>query len=98
MSDISHIKSQFPIFDNKINNKDLIYLDSAASAQKPKIVLDTLHKAYTETYSNVHRGLHWLSETSTEKYENVNDPTNIPIPAKGTISFNVLKSNSFLNL
>ncbi len=71
MSDISHIKSQFPIFDNKINNKDLIYLDSAASAQKPKIVLDTLHKAYTETYSNVHRGLHWLSETSTEKYENV---------------------------
>ena len=71
MQNITSIKSQFPIFDNKINNKDLIYLDSAASAQKPRVVLETLQKAYSETYSNVHRGLHWLSETSTEKYENV---------------------------
>ena len=71
MKNISSIKNQFPIFDNKINNKDLIYLDSAASAQKPRVVLETLQKAYSETYSNVHRGLHWLSETSTEKYENV---------------------------
>ena len=69
--DFKKIRSEFPILDKKVNNKDLVYLDSAASAQKPKAVIDALNSAYLETYSNVHRGLHWLSEQSTFKYEEV---------------------------
>ena len=65
------IKSQFPIFNNDINGNPLIYLDSAASSQKPKLVLDSLNHAYSKTYSNVHRGLHFLSETSTDAFEEV---------------------------
>ena len=69
--DFSKIRSEFPILEKKINNNKLVYLDSAASAQKPMKVIETLNKAYLETYSNVHRGLHWLSEQSTSKYEDV---------------------------
>ena len=69
--DFDIIRSQFPILSKKVNNKDLVYLDSAASAQKPKMVIDSLNKAYTENYANVHRGLHWLSEKSTNDYEEV---------------------------
>ena len=69
--DFDLIRSQFPILSKKVNNKNLVYLDSAASAQKPKIVIDSLNKAYTENYANVHRGLHWLSEKSTNDYEEV---------------------------
>ena len=69
--DSNKIRSEFPILNKKINNNPIVYLDSAASAQKPKVVIETLKSAYLDTYSNVHRGLHWLSEQSTTKYENV---------------------------
>lgn len=69
--DIDAIRAEFPILSREIHGKPLIYLDSAASSQKPKMVLDTLQSAYGETYANVHRGLHTLSEESTEKYEAV---------------------------
>ena len=69
--DFNQIRSEFPILEKKINNNKMVYLDSAASAQKPMKVIETLNKAYLETYSNVHRGLHWLSEQSTSKYEDV---------------------------
>lgn len=69
--DFNKIRSEFPILEKKINNSKMVYLDSAASAQKPRQVIETLNKAYLETYSNVHRGLHWLSEQSTSKYEDV---------------------------
>ena len=69
--DFNKIRSEFPILEKKINNHKMVYLDSAASAQKPKIVIETIENAYLETYSNVHRGLHWLSEQSTFKYEEV---------------------------
>ncbi len=69
--DFNKIRSEFPILEKKINNNKMVYLDSAASAQKPMKVIETLNKAYLETYSNVHRGLHWLSEQSTSKYEDV---------------------------
>ena len=52
--DFDLIRSQFPILSKKVNNKNLVYLDSAASAQKPKMVIDSLNKAYTENYANVH--------------------------------------------
>ena len=67
--DVNFIKSQFPIFKNKVWEKPLTYLDSAASMQKPNIVLQAISKSYTNEYSNVHRGLHYLSEIATEKYE-----------------------------
>ena len=65
------IRDQFPILKTEIHGKKLVYLDSAASAQKPQMVLDALHSAYSETYANVHRGLHYLSEASTDAYESV---------------------------
>ena len=69
--DIEKIRSDFPILSRKIHSKPLVYLDSAASAQKPKVVIDALVSAYCDTYSNVHRGLHFLSEASTDAYEAV---------------------------
>ena len=65
------IRDQFSILKTEIHGKKLVYLDSAASAQKPQMVLDSLHSAYSETYANVHRGLHYLSEASTDAYEAV---------------------------
>ena len=69
--DIEKIRSDFPILSREIHGKPLVYLDSAASAQKPKVVIDALVSAYCDTYSNVHRGLHFLSEASTDAYEAV---------------------------
>lgn len=54
-----------------MNGKPLTYLDNGASAQKPQVVIDAVTKAYAEEYSNVHRGLHFLSNLATEKYEAV---------------------------
>ena len=69
--DVEKIRGDFPILSREIHGKPLIYLDSAASAQKPQQVIDALISAYSETYSNVHRGLHFLSEASTDAYEAV---------------------------
>ena len=67
--DFNRLKDDFPILKTTINGKPLVYLDSAASAQKPQIVLDALHRAYTEAYSNVHSGLHELSMKATSNIE-----------------------------
>ncbi len=67
--DVARIREDFPALALKIYGKPLVYLDNAASAQKPKAVLDRLQKAYTEEYSNVHRGLHYLANAATEAYE-----------------------------
>ncbi|MEL0142679.1 MAG: cysteine desulfurase, partial [Alphaproteobacteria bacterium] len=69
--DSDKIRADFPILSRQVNGKPLVYLDSAASAQKPNQVIDTLVSAYQDTYSNVHRGLHFLSEASTDAYEAV---------------------------
>ena len=71
--DSDRIRADFPILSRQVNGKQLVYLDSAASAQKPNQVMDALVSAYQETYSNVHRGLHFLSEASTDAYEEVRD-------------------------
>ena len=63
--DLEKIKAQFPVLNRKIWDKHLIYLDSAASMQKPQKVLDTIHNNYSFNYSNAHRGLHKLSEEAT---------------------------------
>jgi cysteine desulfurase/selenocysteine lyase len=67
--DVARIRADFPALAMQVYDKPLVYLDNAASAQKPKSVLDRLHKAYTEQYANVHRGLHYLANEATEAYE-----------------------------
>ena len=67
--DVEAIRADFPILSRSIYGKPLTYLDNGASAQKPKVVIDTIAHAYTDEYSNVHRGLHFLSNAATEKYE-----------------------------
>jgi cysteine desulfurase / selenocysteine lyase len=67
--DVARIRADFPILSKQIYGKPLVYLDNAASAQKPKAVLERLQQAYTEEYSNVHRGLHYLANAATEAYE-----------------------------
>ncbi|UWQ43171.1 cysteine desulfurase [Leisingera aquaemixtae] len=71
MYDVEKIRADFPILSREVNGKPLTYLDSGASAQKPQVVIDAVTKAYAEEYSNVHRGLHFLSNLATEKYEAV---------------------------
>jgi cysteine desulfurase/selenocysteine lyase len=67
--DVDCIRADFPALAMQVYDKPLVYLDNAASAQKPRAVLDRLHKAYTEQYANVHRGLHYLANEATEAYE-----------------------------
>jgi cysteine desulfurase / selenocysteine lyase len=67
--DVARIRADFPILATQVYGKPLVYLDNAASAQKPKTVLDRLHRAYTTQYANVHRGLHYLANEATEAYE-----------------------------
>jgi cysteine desulfurase / selenocysteine lyase len=67
--DVARVREDFPALDLKIYGKPLVYLDNAASAQKPKAVLDRLTQAYTTEYANVHRGLHYLANAATEAYE-----------------------------
>ena len=67
--DLQHIRSQFPALNRQVWNKPLVYLDSAASMQKPRKVLEAINKNYSFNYSNVHRGLHKLSEEATSSYE-----------------------------
>ena len=64
------IREEFPILDQKINGEDLIYLDNAASTQKPKAVINAIKDYYENDHSNVHRGVHTLSVRATEAYEN----------------------------
>src|SRR5271166_1259453 len=67
--DVNRIRADFPILATKVYGKPLVYLDNAASAQKPKAVLDRVQQAYTSEYANVHRGLHFLANAATEAYE-----------------------------
>ncbi|MEL6169470.1 MAG: cysteine desulfurase [Pseudomonadota bacterium] len=69
--DVAAIRADFPILAREVHGKPLIYLDNGASAQKPQVVIDAISHAYTMEYSNVHRGLHYLSTVATEKYEAV---------------------------
>ena len=63
------IRQDFPIFDQRVNGKRLVFLDSAASSQKPVQVLDAMDQVYRTTYANVHRGVYTFSERSTELYD-----------------------------
>ena len=79
---ISDIKKQFPIFNNKIKNNDLVYLDSANSAQKPQAVINRVYDFYTKEFSNVGRSVHYLAVTATNLYENTRSSVQKYINAK----------------
>lgn len=69
--DVARIRADFPILGQSVHGKPLVFLDSAASAQKPRQVIATMVEAMETQYANVHRGLHWMSERTTEAYEGV---------------------------
>jgi len=69
--DIDRIRADFPILSREVNGKPLTYLDNGASAQKPQVVIDAITRTYSHEYANVHRGLHYLSNLATDKYEAV---------------------------
>ncbi len=71
MYDVHKVRNDFPILSRQVNGKPLTYLDNGASAQKPQAVIDAVARAYSEEYSNVHRGLHYLSNLATDQYEAV---------------------------
>ena len=67
--DLAKIRADFPILKQKVYGHPLVYLDNGASAQKPRQVIDAMSEAYQTYYSNVHRGVHWTSQRSTEAFE-----------------------------
>lgn len=100
MYDVQTVRRDFPILSREVNGKPLVYLDNGASAQKPQAVIDAITRAYSYEYANVHRGLHTLSTTATEKYEavrgtvarflNVKDPEEIIHTAGSTNGINLV--------
>ncbi len=71
--DVARVRADFPILNETVHGKPLVFLDSAASAQKPVQVMDAMVGAMRTQYANVHRGLHWMSERTTEAYESTRD-------------------------
>jgi cysteine desulfurase/selenocysteine lyase len=69
MLDITKIRADFPILNQKVNGKPLVYFDNGATSQKPQVVIDAISKYYTEINANIHRGVHTLSQLSTDAYE-----------------------------
>ncbi|WP_114008931.1 cysteine desulfurase [Cohaesibacter intestini] len=67
--DVDAIRADFPILSREVYGKPLVYLDNGASAQKPQVVIDAVTRCYSEEYANVHRGLHFLSNTATDNFE-----------------------------
>ena len=67
--DVATIREDFPILKQQVHGKPLVYLDNAATSQKPQVVIDTLSRYYAAENSNVHRGVHHLSEQATQDYE-----------------------------
>ena len=100
MYDVDKVRADFPILSREVNGKPLVYLDNGASAQKPRVVIDAMSHAYEMEYANVHRGLHYLSNLATDKYEavrgivakflNVPDPEEIVFTTGTTEGINLV--------
>jgi cysteine desulfurase/selenocysteine lyase len=80
--DVMAARADFPILSRLVYNKPLVYLDNGASAQKPKVVLDAVMSAYSDTYANVHRGAHFLSNESTNLFEKARESARRFVNAK----------------
>src|SRR5210317_1241797 len=107
---IDQVKKEFPIFDEKIQNNDLVYLDSANSSQKPRVVIDRINEFYSKEFSNVGRSVHYLAvaatnlyettKTSVQKYINAKDKNEIVFTKGATEALNLVASTlgqKFLN-
>lgn len=77
-------RKDFPILDQKIRGKDLVYLDNAATTQKPAVVIETIDRYYREINSNIHRGVHTLSQLATDEYEATRETVRDFLNAKST--------------
>ncbi len=84
MHDLDEVREDFPILSREIHGKPLVYLDNAASAQKPKAVIDAVVHAYSHEYANVHRGLHYLSNAATDAYEKARETVRRFLNAEST--------------
>ncbi|MGA1781397.1 MAG: aminotransferase class V-fold PLP-dependent enzyme, partial [Planctomycetota bacterium] len=71
--DVEAIRREFPVLHQEVHGKPLVYLDSAASCQKPQSVIDAIGRFYAHDYANIHRGLHSLSERATHQFEAVRE-------------------------
>jgi cysteine desulfurase / selenocysteine lyase len=89
MFDVATIRKDFPILSREVYGKPLVYLDNASSAQKPQVVLDAIMKSYAQEYSNVHRGLHYLSNTATQSFEDARESVRrfLNAPSKDQLIF-----------
>ena len=67
--DNTSIRRDFPLLQQRVHGRPLVYLDNAATTQKPQVVIDRVTRYYTEENANVHRGVHWLSERATNAFE-----------------------------
>ncbi len=67
--DVRRIRQDFPILEQRVNGRPLVYLDNAATSQKPQVVIDALDRYYSEQNANIHRGVHYLSQLATREYE-----------------------------
>ena len=95
--DVARIRDEFPILRQTVHGKPLVFLDSAASAMKPRAVISAMTEAMETQYANVHRGLHWMSERTTEAYEGTRDlvATLINAPSRDEIVFTKNATESF---
>ena len=84
MIDGSKIRAQFPTLHQKVNGKELVYFDNAASSQKPQVVIDALTYYYNNDNANIHRGVHYLSQEATDKFENTRESVRTFINAKNS--------------
>ena len=84
MKNIDLIREDFPILDAKVNGHNLIYLDNAATSQTPNCVIDSISDYYKNLNSNIHRGVHFLSQKATEKYENTRKKFKVHLNANST--------------
>ncbi len=95
--DVERIRGQFPILGETIRGKPFVFLDSAASAQKPRAVIDAMSHAMETQYANVHRGLHWMSERTSDAYEGTRDAVArlLNAPSREEIVFTANSTGAF---
>ena len=84
MIDVGKIRTQFPLLHQKVHGKDLVYFDNAASTQKPQVVINALNHYYSNDNANIHRGVHYLSQEATDKFEDTRNTVKGFINAKNS--------------
>ena len=98
--DVERIRAEFPILSQRVHGKPLVFLDSAASAMKPDAVIDAMAETMRTQYANVHRGLHWMSERTTDAYESTRDAVacllNAPSPREVVFTKNSTEAINLL--